>query len=805
MDTKHMMWIAVVFVLILSHHASAGYCNEELMDAEAGAHVVVSKCRNIGTFSLGGFYDGEWERLTYNYPEAWEGTFMSVYVDGRVYSNTMNPSSVRLDSSTFMDQYVEKAPQRIGNKIITVWRLPEQVIVEEILELVENGTKIHIRLGNKGGRDVEVGARLHLDTMLGENDGAPIYIPGDGLKSKESEYYDDGLDFRYWKAYNRGENATIISSGILYGEGLTYPDRLLVTDWKKSMYSSWDYGIDPGVTILGDSAVIIYYEPRTLSLNETRTILTAYKRGEPVLGVAKGSLGIADIVPEGVDDEHLPGENISFSVDVVSRDVEENTSVLVEVVDKEGKIVYKYNSTSDILEPDTVTPTGFGFQVPEDSMEGDFFDVRASLFKDGERVDQQSKRFTVSESQKGSFMLDDVRVTGSGNVSDIEVDLINLGSRNSGVLRIQVIKDGVVIYEATRSTDILNADTVGTYNFEWFHEGIDLDSFIVVVSLYRDYRKVDEIKKEFSFRFRLKDVRLYKTGEKQVIIEIDLVSSKAPNSGEVGLEVLSNGEVIHESMKATGIVPPFMTTTVNFTWIPEGDYYNPIFVAISLYKDLKKVDEITKELSFKTDDGGSPESVELPEASEVMVEEEDEVDEGVPYLQIAGLMLLILLFLFLNPVTRGKVMDTGGGIYGEIERRSQRKGSMKKVVEILKAVGVSMGVNDILKEMRDLKAVELEKLRDGENIVLIIKNRSGKRLRNCVVEDSLPGGGGVSMSDFHTIGKGDKLVVGRDDKLIWQIGTLLPGDTAILEYKMTGGKTMTPVRLKWDFGEKVQG
>ncbi|OYT42207.1 MAG: hypothetical protein B6U86_00745 [Candidatus Altiarchaeales archaeon ex4484_43] len=50
-----------------------------------------------------------------------------------------------------------------------------------------------------------------------------------------------------------------IASGVLYGEGLTYPDKFLVTDWKRSMYSSWDYEIDPKRTILGDSSVLIYY------------------------------------------------------------------------------------------------------------------------------------------------------------------------------------------------------------------------------------------------------------------------------------------------------------------------------------------------------------------------------------------------------------------------------------------------------------------------------------------------------------------------------------------------------------------
>jgi hypothetical protein len=502
MGAKHRSQLLIVLILVLSDLAIADYRSEGLMDIEKEAHVVVGKFRNVGTFSIGGYYNGTWKKLTYSYPDPWEGTFLSIYIDGKVYSNSVNPTSINMERGNLMDVYAEKYPHIVDDKIYAEWRLPEDVVVEEIFELIENGTKLYISITNKGNRDITAGARLHIDTMLGENDGAPIYIPGDGLKSMESEYSGTDLDFEYWKAYNKEENATVITSGILYGEDITYPDKFLVTDWKKSMYSSWDYEVDPERSILGDSSVLIYYDPRILLPNETRVIATIYKKGDPVLSFSKGPLGIADIVSSELGENYVPGQNVTMSVDVVARDVENDTNVLVEVIDKGGNIIYIYNTTEDFTEPDTVNPVKFNLEIPKGFTTNDSFEIIASLFSGGKRVDNKTKRFSITKpSGVKNFWLEDARVgnLSADHVLPIEADIRSWGGENQGEVDLEILRGGKTIHGSMKSTGTVSPHRVKTVTFTWEVGNLTQEPMTLTFSLYRNFRKIDEITKEFSF------------------------------------------------------------------------------------------------------------------------------------------------------------------------------------------------------------------------------------------------------------------------------------------------------------------
>jgi len=230
------------------------YCGTGIKDPSKGMDVLVENCSNIGTFSIGGIYDGRWERLTYNYPMPWRGTFISVKVGNKVYSNSIQPKD-----KISLDDYVVQYPKVSDNKIKTRWRLPENLIVEQTVEVLENNARIRVKVVNDNSNSLTAGVRLHLDTMLGDNDGAPIYIYGEGLQSYEKEY--SGLSFKYWDVYDREENPEIVSTGAIQNEDLTYttPSKLILANWKRSMRSSWDYDVDSSIPITRDSAVILYY------------------------------------------------------------------------------------------------------------------------------------------------------------------------------------------------------------------------------------------------------------------------------------------------------------------------------------------------------------------------------------------------------------------------------------------------------------------------------------------------------------------------------------------------------------------
>ncbi len=382
--------ILVLFfmVVLLQGLVYPALCSVELKDDEKGIHPVVETCNSIGTFSLGARSGGYWNRLTYNYPKAWDGTFISVIVNDRIYANSENPSDINEESGGYMDPYVVEMPYIDKDSIITRWRLPERILVEEKLQLMENGTRIQVKLTNENTEAVVGGLRIHLDTMLGENDGAPIYIPGAGLRSTETEYFGNYLNFDYWKAYNRKDQPSIISTGILYGQGLSYPSKLVIANWKKSMYSSWDYKVDTANSILWDSAVLLYYKPVTIDALGSVTFTTIYKNGQPILPTSRGYFGIAEIVPDKVSKTYCPGDNLSIDVDVINRGDETEGSVKIEIEDNTGIIVHRDTKSTGRVDMGSVNTIGFTCRTPSD-IKSSPCKVRVALYRDNKIEDRK--------------------------------------------------------------------------------------------------------------------------------------------------------------------------------------------------------------------------------------------------------------------------------------------------------------------------------------------------------------------------------------------------------------------------------
>jgi len=387
-------YILLIFiVLMLSKSIASEYCEVELKDVSKGIHLTVENCRNIGTFSIGGLYDeNKWEKLTYLYPKPWEGTFLSVKVNDIIYTNSMDSRN-----KIFMDPYVEKKSEIEDDEISLSWKLPEDILVEQTFELIDNGVRIKTEITNYGDRGVDVGVRLHLDTMLGENDGAPIYIPGDGLKSNEAEYHGPDLNFRYWKAYNTVDNPSVISTGIL--DEQSYPDKVIVAYWKKSMYSSWEYEIDHLQSILGDSAVILYYNPRKIDPGERRTIVTSYLNGEPILPISKGYFGIAEIVPDKLDGIYCPDSVAILRVDVISRKPGNEGQLSLEIKDENGNLVYTNKEHTGLMGADSIKTIPFSWKTPK-NISPTSFDVLAVLYDiNGNELDRKETQVVVDHTR----------------------------------------------------------------------------------------------------------------------------------------------------------------------------------------------------------------------------------------------------------------------------------------------------------------------------------------------------------------------------------------------------------------------
>ena len=384
----HKKYLTILAVLVcLQTVVPAQECAIGLQDTQKGMHVVMENCKSIGTFSLGGIYEGGWEKLTYYYPLPWAGTFITIKVNDKTYVNSIDPRD-----GIKMDQYVTQPPTVEGDKITVKWMLPENVYVEENLELIDNSTLIHLRIRNDNpGKALNLGARLHLDTMLGDNDGAPIYVPGEGLKETEEEYSGKDFNFKYWKAYNRKDKPDIVSTGILDGK-LTYPDRLVIANWKKSTRTAWDYAPQEGTSVLGDSAVILYYYPAPVASGQTRDILTGYGSGEPVL---KKISEITEIVLDNITGEYCMGQDVIMKVDVGSR-IEMQGEISLEILNNTGDLQYSKKTSTGVVKAESVKSIKFTYRVPQDAFY-DQYNVTATLYDGlGNNIDAKSTKFTVN-------------------------------------------------------------------------------------------------------------------------------------------------------------------------------------------------------------------------------------------------------------------------------------------------------------------------------------------------------------------------------------------------------------------------
>ena len=70
MQLNKILTILIFTVLLVSNTVNSE-CSLNLKDSGKNIDVNIETCTNIGTFSIGAYYDNEWKALTYRYPLAW--------------------------------------------------------------------------------------------------------------------------------------------------------------------------------------------------------------------------------------------------------------------------------------------------------------------------------------------------------------------------------------------------------------------------------------------------------------------------------------------------------------------------------------------------------------------------------------------------------------------------------------------------------------------------------------------------------------------------------------------------------------
>jgi len=286
------MLIGLILNILLVPLAVDASCTLDLKDSAKLSHISVETCTNIGTFSVGTYHDNKWQELTYRYPKPWKGTYLTLKINDRLYSN-----SIYSINAIQLDDYVKEKPHKVGSDAIsTKWALPDGIDVEQIIKLADGGAIIQIKIINNNKGNVNVGARLSLDIMVDGNDGAPINIPEKGVITRETSYSGSEIDFDYLIAQDRQINPEL-TRRIFLNYGPERPSRVTLANWKKGRSpAAWEYDVDPSRSTELDSAVILYYGPRTLSPGQVMELGVYYgKRIVPTCSDGVKNQGETDV------------------------------------------------------------------------------------------------------------------------------------------------------------------------------------------------------------------------------------------------------------------------------------------------------------------------------------------------------------------------------------------------------------------------------------------------------------------------------------------------------------------------------
>lgn len=200
-------------------------------------------------------------------------------------------TTLRVVSGTETTDYVLSnvlpivAPHQEGEAVITQWRI-DGVDVKQSISLApnphtneENMVQIAYEVENGSSNVYDVGLRSLLDVKIGENDGAPYFVPGAayGNLIHETNFTGDDVP-AYWKAFESPTfDATYLrGQGILRGGEATPPDRMVIAEWPSLGDTVWDYSIQAGQVVTADSAVALYWNPTPLYYAESARFVTYY-------------------------------------------------------------------------------------------------------------------------------------------------------------------------------------------------------------------------------------------------------------------------------------------------------------------------------------------------------------------------------------------------------------------------------------------------------------------------------------------------------------------------------------------------
>lgn len=245
--------------------------------------------------------------LIYGGEEPWT-SFSTVRIDGTSYVFG-GPTNLPAGGGGPFGTQVSAPVLREG-AIETEWGYPGGIEVLQRLTIARGRTtglldtvRVEYVIENRGDDPHEVGLRVVLDTMAGSNDGAPFRVGEQAVETDTALQAGSGAQMpEFFQVFDSLAHPSVVAQATLRGGEVTVPDRVHFTNWGVLRESLWDFDFQVGRSFERkgeyelDSAVALFFEPKTVAPGATRSVVAYYGLGG--ISIAPGVLAVGLSGPE---------------------------------------------------------------------------------------------------------------------------------------------------------------------------------------------------------------------------------------------------------------------------------------------------------------------------------------------------------------------------------------------------------------------------------------------------------------------------------------------------------------------------
>ncbi len=351
---KRIIWIIIAIAFIMTNMSQAYAANtidkdgnnsfaslqsENIMVSNQYAEISVNY--SSGRFTIG-TVDGnpnittdQNKKLLFGHPSA-STSFSSFKIDGEpvIFGNIYSVSDGDANNSSML-----VSPYNVETSNISIWRYGNLEIKQTLsirqglIDQYAGNVEIKYEVTNKDNISHQLGTRIMLDTMLGENDGSPIRVPETGVLVYESEFVGSDVPM-FWQSFDSVDNPNVVAQGTLYGWDDIKPDKFVAAYWWNLRETVFDYTTSSR-TIASDSAVAVYFNPSSIAPGQTKTFTTYYGIGDITGANSENGYAVALTGPTNVNiagNDYYPNPvKLGGYIENYSNDTMQNVSAVIEL------------------------------------------------------------------------------------------------------------------------------------------------------------------------------------------------------------------------------------------------------------------------------------------------------------------------------------------------------------------------------------------------------------------------------------------------------------------------------------------